>query len=197
MNTKLPDLLAPATWVATAGYAVTGALELLHDQRATFATPLDYLIEIAFAVGLAATALAAYALWTTRPRTRSVAAGWLLATVGHLALFASAAATAVAGHDALGPAFMLGLLATFIGYGTLSVADLRGHVRPARAGVVLLLGLVGSLVLGAVTAALLADGGGGTLALAASWAAVARLAGSGEPSGITTDDGRGERLRTA
>lgn len=182
MNTPLTNLLAPATWVATAGYAVTGSLELLHDQRATFASPLDYLIEIAFAVGLAATAVAAYALWTVRPRTRSVAAGWLLATVGHLALFVSATATAVVGHDTLGPAFMLGLLATLVGYGTLFVADLRGQVRPARAGVVLLLGLVGSLVLGAVTAALLTDGGGGTLALAASWAAVARLLTTTEPA---------------
>lgn len=197
MNTTLTNLLAPATWLATAGYAVTGSLELLHDQRAEFATPLDYLIEIAFAVGLGATAVATYALLTNRPRTRAVATGWLLATVGHLALFASATATAVVGHDALGPAFMLGLLATLIGYGTLFVADLRGRVRPSRAGVVLLLGLVGSLALGAVTAALLTDGGGGTLALAASWAAVARLAGSAEPGQVIADDGLGERMRTA
>ncbi len=181
-------LLAPATWVATAGYAVTGALELLHDQRSTFASPLDYLIEIAFAAGLGATAVATYALYVARPRSRSVAVGWLLATVGHLALFVSATATAVAGHDALGPAFMLGLLGTLAGYATLLVADLRGLVRPARAGVVLLVGLVGSVVLGAVTAAMLADGGGGALALAASWAAVARLVAATEPIG---------RVRTA
>lgn len=176
-------LLVPATWVATAGYAVTGALELLHDQRATFASPLDYLIEIAFAVGLAATASVTFALYLTRPRTRAVAVGWLLATAGHLALFLSAVATSVAGHDALGPAFMLGLLGTLVGYGTLLVADLRGLLRPARAGVVLLVGLVGSVVLGAVTAAMLTDGGGGTLALAASWAAVTRLVAAPEPVG--------------
>jgi hypothetical protein len=176
-------LLVPATWVATAGYAVTGALELLHDQRATFASPLDYLIEIAFALGLGATAVATWAFYLTRPRTRSVAVGWLSASVGHLALFVSAAATAVAGHDALGPAFMLGLLGTLVGYGTLLVADLRGQVQPGRAGVVLLVGLVGSVVLGAATAAMLTDGGGGTLALAASWAAVARLVAGTEPVG--------------
>ncbi len=180
------QLLSPAVYVATAGYAVTGALELAHDQRATFSTPLDYLIEIAFAVGLAATALATFALFAIRPRARSVAVGWLLATVGHLALTASAVATAVVGHDALGPAFMLGLLLSVTGYVTLLVADLRGLVRPARAGVVLLVGLVGSVVLGVVMAALLTDGGGGTLALAAAWAAVGRLAA--EPVG---------RVRTA
>jgi len=92
---------------------------------------------------------------------------------------------------------MIGLLATLAGYGTLFVADLRGHVRPARAGVVLLLGLVGSVVLGAVTAALLTDGGGGTLALAASWAAVARLAAATGPRPQSPDDTRAERLRTA
>ena len=182
MFDKFEKLLAPATWVATAAYAVTGALELLHDQRSTFASPLDYLIEIAFALGLGATA-AASTLYATRPPFRSVAVGWLLATVGHLALFASAAATVLAGHDALGPAFMLGLLATLGGYVTLLVADLRGRVRPARAGVVLLVGFVGSVVLGAVMAALLTDGGGGTLALAASWAAVARLARVADPVG--------------
>jgi hypothetical protein len=196
-TTRSDKTLAPATWVATAGYAVTGALELLHDQRSTFATPLDYLIEIAFAVGLGATAVATYALYATRPRARSVAVGWLLATVGHLALFVSAAGTAAAGHDALGPAFTLGLLAALGGYVTLLVADLRGRVRPARAGVVLLVGLVGSVVLGAVTAAMLSNGGGGTLALAASWAAVARLAAAGGPVGHPADDGRAEPLRTA
>jgi hypothetical protein len=175
-------LLVPATWVATAGYAVTGALELLHDQRSTFASPLDYLIEIAFAIGLGATGVAAWALYVARPRARSVVVGWLLASLGHLALFASATATALAGHDALGPAFMLGLLGTLVGYGMLLVADLRGQVRPARAGVVLLVGLVGSVVLGAATAAMLTDGGGGTLALAASWAAVARLLAGTEPA---------------
>jgi hypothetical protein len=179
-------LLSPAAYVATASYAVTGALELAHDQRATFSTPLDYLIEIAFAVGLAATALATFALFSARPRARSVAVGWLLATVGHLALSASAVATAVVGHDALGPAFVLGLLLSGTGYVTLMAADVRGLVRPARAGVVLLVGLLGSIVLGVVTAALLSDGGGGTLALAASWAAVGRLAT--EPAG---------RVRTA
>lgn len=176
-------LLAPATWVATAGYAVTGALELLHDQSPQFASPLDYLIEIAFAVSLGATAVAAYAFATGRSRSRVVRVGWLLATLGHLALFASAAATAVAGHDALGPAFLLGLLCSLSGYGALSVADLRGRVAPARVGVVLLVGFVGSVVLGAVTAVLLTDGGGGTLALAASWAAVARLLATTEPAG--------------
>ena len=174
-------MLVPAALVATSGYAVTGALELVHDQRTTFASPLDYLIEVAFAVGLGATAVASAALFKTRPRTRSVAVGWLLATAGHLALFASACATAVAGHDALGPAFLLGLLGAVVGYLTLLVADLRGLVRPARTGVVLLVGLVGSIVLGAVTAALLADGGGGALALAASWAALARLVAGPEP----------------
>ena len=175
-------LLAPATWLATAGYAVTGALELLHDQRSTFASPLDYLIEIAFAVGLGATAVATCAFAAGRSRTRAVRVGWLLATLGHLALFASATATAVAGHDALGPAFLLGLLGSLGGYGTLLVADLRGRLTPARAGVVLLVGLVGSVVLGAATAALLTEGGGGTLALAASWAAVARLLTVTEPA---------------
>jgi hypothetical protein len=174
-------LLVPATWVATAAYAVTGALELLHDQRPTFTSPLDYLIEVAFAVALAATAVATGALYLAGPTARSVAVGWLLASLGHVALCASAAATAVAGHDALGPVFMLGLLATLVGYGVLLVADLRGLVRPARAGVVLLVGLVGSVVLGAATAAMLTDGGGGTLALAASWAALARLVAAGEP----------------
>lgn len=174
-------LLVPTTWVATAAYAVTGALELLHDQGSTFTSPLDYLIELAFAVGLGATAVATGALYLAGPRARSVAVGWLLASLGHAALFVSAATTAVVGHDALGPAFMLGLLGTLVGYGVLLVADLRGLVRPARAGVVLLVGLVGSVGLGVATAAMLTDGGGGTLALAASWAAVARLVAAGDP----------------
>lgn len=172
----MPDkMLAPATWLATAGYAVTGALELAHDQRTEFASPLDYLIEVTFAVALGATAVATFALLRSRPGGRAVATGWVLATAGHLALFTSALATGIAGRDALGPAFLVGLLATVAGYVTLTVADLRGRLLPERAGIVLLVGFVGSVVLGAVTAALLTDGGGGTLALAASWAAMTRL----------------------
>ena len=168
-------LLIPAVWVATGGYAVTGALELFHDQRSQFASPADYLIEIAFAVGLAGSAAASFALLRSGPGSRATSTGWLLAALGNSALLASAVATALVGHDALGPAFLLGMLAAVAGYVTLTVADVRGRVVPARTGIVLLLGFVGSVVLGLVTAALIPNGGGGTLALAAAWAAVARL----------------------
>ena len=169
-------LLVPATWVATAGYAVTGALELLHDQRATFASPLDYLIEIAFALGLGATAVATYAFYrhqaphpfgrgrlavsprsgTWRCSCRQRRRRWLVTTRS-----VRRSCSACSGRSwATAPC---------------SSPTCAAWCSPARAGVVLLVGLVGSVVLGAATAAMLTDGGGGTLALAASWAAVARL----------------------
>jgi hypothetical protein len=173
---------------AVAGlYAVTGVLELAHDQPTVFADPIDYWIEGAFA-GALALSVVVFA-WLARAGTpgRARAAGWTLAAAGHAALLVAALATAIEGREALDAIFPLGFLAIVAGYVTLAVLDLRKRLLPARAGLVLLIGFIGAVIVSGVVGALLDSGGdggtGGGLVLAASWAALARLISeSREPS---------------
>lgn len=154
-------------------YALTGALELGHDQATVFADPADYVIEVLFvgalALGVAALAGLAFAARGV------VKVAWWLAAGGHAVLVVAAAATAVRGRESLDPAFPLGVLAILLGFALASVLDLRGRVHPARAGLVLLAGWVGAMVLSGVDL--------GSLALAAGWCALGRLAQeSGTPA---------------
>ncbi|HYI17520.1 MAG TPA: hypothetical protein VD836_02370, partial [Solirubrobacteraceae bacterium] len=93
--------------LAAAGFAVTGVLELLHEQTQPFTSAADHAIEAAFLMGLAAAAAALRALHPGR--------AWAVAAAGQAALAVCAAATFARGADALGPLFLLGLLATTLG----------------------------------------------------------------------------------
>ncbi len=106
---------------AALGFAATGLLQLAHEQAKPFAAALDYAIEGAFLAGLAA---AAAALWRLRPGR-----AWAVAAAGQAALALSAAATFARGADALGPVFLLGLLATTLGLAGATVAQ-RPAPRP-------------------------------------------------------------------
>jgi hypothetical protein len=147
-------------------HAVLGVLEVVHDQADPFTDPLDWAVEISFATAML---LAAVALATlTRTAAGAARIAWGAAAAGAAAVGVAATATAVVGEETLDAVLLLGLLALVLGYLTALVLDLRGRVRPRRAGVVLFLSLLASMVLEPT--------GAGGLVLAAGWIGLSRLA---------------------
>jgi hypothetical protein len=139
-------------------FAVTGVLELAHDQASPFTSALDYVIEGVFVAALAATAAA---LWQLR-----VGGGrlpWAAAAFGYCALLLAAGATFVRGQESLDPVFPVGVLAITLGLLVAAALDARGRLAPRGAGLVLLAGW-------AITVA--TDSG---LGIAAGWALVTLL----------------------
>lgn len=162
-------ILTRLALLAAGAYAVTGALELSHDQPTVFADPIDYVIETAFVLGLAASVGVLLTIGRARLSGRPAMAGWMLAVAGNAALASAALATIIDGREALDPLFPLGFLAIVIGYLTLAVVDLRSRLVPPRAGLLLLVGFIATAVIDNLVT------GGGTLVLAATWAALGRL----------------------
>lgn len=161
--------LSLAALAAAAFYAITGAIELAHDQPTVFADPIDYWLEACFVAALAASAGVLAAIGRAGLSGRSGSSGWLIAAGGNAALLVAAAATLVEGRESLDPLFGLGFLAIVVGYLTLAVIDLRGKLLPRRGGLVLLAGFVATAVIDNLAA------GAGGLVLAATWAALSRL----------------------
>ena len=145
--------------LATAAlFALTGALELAHDQVSPFTSALDYLIEGAFVAALAA---GAAALWQLRDHGGRLA--WTAAAIGYSTLVLAAGATFVRGQEALDPVFPVGVLAITLGLLVAAIVDARGRLAPRGAGLVLLAGW-------AITVA-----SDSALGIAAGWALVALL----------------------
>ena len=154
---------------AAALFAATAAVDIPHDQPAQFATPADYVLEILFALALGVAALACQA-WSVRAcvdRMKGARIATTTAAAGFACLSLSAWTTAAVGHDALGPAFLLGLLLMAGSSVALLVLDLRRRVSPRFAGVSFALATVGMVALG---------DGYGVLAWTAGWVAIAALA---------------------
>ena len=173
-------MLARLALLAAGAYAVTGALELGHDQPTVFASPIDYVIEATFVLALAASVGVLFAIGRARLSGRPAMAGWMVAVAGNAALATAALATTIEGREALDPLFPLGFLAIVAGYLTLAIVDLRSRLVPPRAGLLLLLGFIATAVIDNLVT------GGGTLVLAATWAALGRLLSAREaisPSG--------------
>ncbi len=120
---------------AAALFALTGALELAHEQVSPFASALDYLIEGAFVAALAA---GAATLWQLRGRGGRLA--WTAAAFGYGTLVLAAGATFVRGQESLDPVFPIGVLAITLGLLVAAIQDARGRVTPRGAGLVLLAG---------------------------------------------------------
>jgi hypothetical protein len=139
-------------------FAITGLLELAHEQVSPFTSAADYLIEGAFTAALAA---GAAALWQLRERgNRHV---WAIAAFGYGVLVLAAGATFARGQESLDPVFPVGVLAITAAFLAASVQDVRGRLVARGAGLALLAGW-------AITVAT-----DSSLALAAGWAAVALL----------------------
>ena len=159
--------LGPVALVAGLLYAVVGALELAFGQGRVFTSPVEYVIEWAFAAALVlvVTALAAGA----RTSVDRLARGCFgVAAAGHAALLVAAVATAWSGREALDAVFPVGVLLSGLGLLALAVQDVRRRVRPPRAGVVLAVAFVLAIPADALA-------GSGSLVLAAGWLAVSRL----------------------
>ena len=164
-----PTILARLALLAAGAYAVTGALDLVHDQPTVFVDPIDYVIETAFVLALVASGGVLFSIGCARLSGRPAMVGWMLAVAGNVALATAALATTIEGREALDPLFPLGFLAIIAGYVTLAVVDLRSRLVPPRAGLLLLLGFIATAVIDNLVI------GGGTLVLAATWAALGRL----------------------
>jgi hypothetical protein len=175
--------LSLAALAAGALYAVSGAIELAHDQPTVFADPIDYWLEAFFVAALAASAGVLATIGRARLSGRSGVIGWFLAGAGNAALLVAAGATLVAGRESLDPLFGLGFLAIVAGYVILAVTDLRGRLVPRRGGLMLLAGFVATVVVDN-----LATGAGG-LVLAATWAAFSRLVAGPDLSAVHGDVG--------
>ena len=169
-------MLTRLALLAAGAYAVTGALELSHDQPTVFAGPVDYVIEASFALALLVSVGVLVSIGRARLSGRAGTVGWMLAAAGNVALATAALATAIEGREALDPLFPLGFLAIVVGYVTLGVVDVRSRLVPSRAGLVLVVGFVATAVIDNVVT------GGGTLVLAATWAAFGRLISAPETS---------------
>ena len=164
-----PTILSRLALLAAGAYAVTGALELAHDQPTVFADPIDYVIETAFVLALAASVAVLFSIGRAGLSGRPAMAGWMLAVTGNAALATAALATTIDGREALDPLFPLGFLAIVAGYLTLAIVDLRSRLVPPHGGLLLLLGFIATAVIDNLVT------GGGTLVLAATWAALGRL----------------------
>jgi len=141
-------MAAAATGVT---FVVEALVELLHPQAQPFTSPADYALEVLFALGLA---LAAVTWWGLRSSGavdgRRGRIGAAVAAGGYAALALSATVTAFNGADALGPVFMLGLLAAL--GGTITVAT---SARSRALGGALAVGLIASMAIGSGGAAVL------------------------------------------
>jgi hypothetical protein len=146
-------------------FAATAAVDIPHEQAQPFASSLDYLLEVLFCLSLATSALTAWAL-SRSASAKAVVAAWRCFAGGGAVLAVVTGATAVAGHDVLGPGFLLGGLAMLVGAVMLAVLDVRRRVSPRGAGI---------LLLGAVVAMVALGDGYGLLPWAAAWFAMSTL----------------------
>ena len=145
-----------------ATFVVEALVELLHQQAQPFTSLADYAIEALFALGLA---LAAVTWWGLRSSGavdgRRGRIGAAIAAGGNAALALSATATVINGADALGPVFMLGLLAALAGHASRSPPPPARARSAARSPI----GLIASMAIGT----------GGAAVLGLAWIAAATL----------------------
>ena len=149
---------------AAAIFAITGVLELVHEQVNPFTSTLDYAIEAAF---LAALAAGAAACWELRSGGAKLA--WTVAAAGHGILLLPVGATFLRGEDSLDPLFGIGFLGITLGFLAAAVFDVRRRVSPRFAGLALLGAWIATVALNSV------------LGVGVGWLAVAALA-----AGVTT-----------
>lgn len=148
------------TALAATAYAVEGAIVVRAPQPDNGWHTSGYVVEAAFVVALVASLPLVGLLRHTAGRM-SAAAVWLT-RAGFGAMLVGAVASLAVGHNELGPLFLLGVLASVVGLGALSVAAVRRRNGSWWTAPTIAVGLILSMALG--------DHGGGIL-LGTAWAA--------------------------
>ena len=140
---------AMAGIVAGLGYVIQGIIGLIKPQTEVFSGLSDYILEAVFVIALVATIFALLGLHRFAQTRYGIAGalGFWLATVGTGLMAISAVVTLFAGQNALGPAFLGGLLLALIGYVILGITTLRAKVLPLWGALALLFGFPISIFL--------------------------------------------------
>lgn len=128
-------------------FGLLAIIDIPHDQPDPFASPVDYAMEVCFALALMSGAATLGAL-SRAASSRIAAAGWLLGAAGLGLVAVAATATAVVGSDTWEVLFLLGLPLLIVGALVVAGADVARRVDPRFAGLALLVGVVGMFALG-------------------------------------------------
>jgi hypothetical protein len=143
---KLGRFAALLAAIGGIAYAVEGAIVVRAPQGDSGWHASGYAVEAAFVIALLATIPLLPLLATTGSRAARVAVP--ITQVGLTAMLVSAIASLAAGKTALGPAFLLGVLATMAGLLVLTVAAVRRRVPGWWMAPATFAGLVLSMALG-------------------------------------------------
>ena len=155
-------LALPLAIAAGLAWAVEGIAELRWPQPDQHWHATGYLVEIAFAVAVAVTVPLVPVLATAGSRAASIAAP--AAQAGFAALLVSSVASIAVGGNALGPVFLLGILAALLGLVALAAISIHARLR---------LWWTAPLVLAGLVASMLVSGHGGAVALGVAWLVIA------------------------
>src|SRR5437764_13708239 len=131
-----------AAAAAAVAFAVAGATVVGHKIPDEHWGTRGAVLDIAFAIGMLAAAVALPAVADRVCVRRLGTIGTRLAQVGQVAMAVESIASTIHGGNTLGPVFMLGLLASFVGLALLAVDGFRVGVARALA----LVPVVGQLV---------------------------------------------------
>jgi hypothetical protein len=151
--------------VAATAFVVAGATVVGHKVPDHNWGTRGAVLDIAFAIGLIAVAIALPGLAARLQVNRLGTIGTRVAQLGQLAMAIESIASTIHGGNTLGPIFMLGLLASLVGMALLAIDGFRAGVARALAPIPLLALLVG-----------IAGGDhGGAIMLGIAWAGLAML----------------------
>jgi hypothetical protein len=154
-------LAAPLAAVTALGYCVEGAVVVRAPQPEHGWHASGYVVEVAFALALAASLPLVVLL------------GSRIAGAGFAAMLVSALASIVAGGDTLGPLFLVGVLVSIAGLALLAVSSIRRGGDDRWLAPLLAVAFVVSIALG--------DHGGG-IVFGAAWAAAIPALRGAEPA---------------
>lgn len=152
-----------AAGVAASAFIVSGASVVGHHVPDQHWGTRGAVLDVAFAIGALAVALALPAVAALLEAGRLGRVGTRVAQIGHVAIAVECIASTIHGGNTLGPVFVLGLLAALLGLATLAVDGLRAGAQRALAPLPVIALLVG----------IAAGNDGGAIALGIAWAALA------------------------
>lgn len=166
-----------AAGLAAVGFIVAGATVVGHKIPDQHWGTRGGILDVAFAIGAVAVAMALPAMAARLGVRRLGRIGTRAAQVGHVAIAVEWVASTIHGGNTLGPVFMLGLLVSLVGLALVGIDALRAGVARTLALLPFLALLVG-----------IAGGNqGGAIVLGIVWGFLtAALARNAEPAVVAT-----------